>query len=96
MKKLYAVKFRKSIFENKGSTHHGAVLNHGHKTKLSFEQLIQLITEKRIGNVESIRHDDETPTNARQLNKTELLELWKAVDRLNKKLTVSRQQAQPD
>ncbi|HZL13612.1 MAG TPA: hypothetical protein VFC85_05665 [Verrucomicrobiae bacterium] len=87
MKKLYAVKLRKTRLRLKDSPLDGRVLGFGHNTTLSFEQVIKLIAEKGISNVDVIRHDDKTPRNTRQLNKTHLLELWKAVDQFDRKKT---------
>jgi hypothetical protein len=53
----------------------------GHYTARSLSQLINLIAEKGIGCVETIRHDDKTPRNTRQLNRNEMLEMWKAFER---------------
>jgi hypothetical protein len=75
MKKLYAVKMKtiRSKFD-------GRVVRAGHHTALSLNQLIKLISDKGIGCVETIRHDDKTPRNTRQLNRTETIDLWKVYD----------------
>jgi hypothetical protein len=80
MNKLYAIKLKKTPSQ----VVKGRYVDMGHHTTLSLDQTINLITEKGIGCVEAIRHDDKTPRNARLLNRTEMLELWKAYERKRK------------
>jgi hypothetical protein len=77
MSKLYAVKLKKTPSQ----AIKGRFIDMGHYTARSLSQLINLIAEKGIGCVETIRHDDKTPRNTRQLNRNEMLEMWKAFER---------------
>ena len=80
MNNLYAVKLKKT--PSRAIT--GRYIDMGHHTTLSLIQTINLITEKGIGCVEAIRHDDKTPRNTRLLNRAEMLELWQAYERKRK------------
>ncbi len=77
MGKLYAVKLKKTPSQ----AVKGRFIDKGHHTTRSLNQVIKLIREKGIGCVETIRHDDRTPRNTRQLNRKEMLEMWKAFER---------------
>jgi hypothetical protein len=76
MNKLFAVKLKRTR-----SQFSGRVIDAGHHTTLSVNQVVKLIKKEGIGCVELIRHDDRTPRNTRQLNRNEMLEMWQAVDR---------------
>jgi hypothetical protein len=80
MKKLYAVKLKKTSSE----VIKGRYVDMGHHTTLPLNQAINLIKEKGISRVEAIRHDDKIPRNTRLLNRTEMLELWQAYERTQK------------
>ena len=80
MDKLYAVKLKKTQVLLKGRMRDVQGLM-GHNTTKTLDEVVTLIKEKGIGCVETIRHDDKTPRNTRQLNRNEILEMWKAVER---------------
>jgi hypothetical protein len=80
MNKLYTVKLKRTSSE----AVKGRYIDMGHHTALSLNQTINLIIEKGIGCVEAIRHDDKAPRNTRQLNRTEMLELWQTYERKRK------------
>jgi hypothetical protein len=77
MNKLYAIKQKSTPSQ----VVKGRDIYKGHHTALSLNQLIKLLKNDGIGCVERIRHDDTTPRNTRQLNGTEMLELWKVFQR---------------
>jgi hypothetical protein len=75
MNKLYAVKLKPIKSQINGGN-----IDAGHHTTRTVNQVVKLIKEKGIGCVELIRHDDKTPRNTRQLNRSEMLEMWQAVE----------------
>lgn len=76
MNKLYAVKLKKTRLQCIGR-----VVDVGHHTTLTVNQVVKLIKENGVGRVEWIRHDDKMPRNTRRLNRSEMLQMWQAVER---------------
>jgi hypothetical protein len=75
MNKLYAVKLKPIKSQINGGN-----IDAGHHTTLSVNEVAKFIKQKGIGCVELIRHDDKTPRNTRQLNRSEMLKMWQAVE----------------
>ncbi len=82
MSKLFKVKFRKELGPGLKKYYTGDL---GHKSALSWEQLVEAISERGIDKVEKLRHDDKSPTDNHKLNEDEILALWKAVAKDNMK-----------
>jgi hypothetical protein len=79
MKGLFKIKFvstRKKGFR-------GQTGQAGHADRNPWGCVVNLITERGVGAVEYIRHDDDGPGANKQLDGKEMLALWKAVEQSN-------------
>jgi hypothetical protein len=81
MKGLFKVKF---VSERKNG-HRGQPGAAGNWDRQPWQLVVERLAKDGIRKVESVRHDDENPTNKEQLNHKELLALWKAVEQQKSK-----------
>jgi hypothetical protein len=75
MNGLYAVKVNRD--RSVGIRYWGGEGNMG---PMPWKELVGLIAKAGIKAVEKIRHADKDPKNYHQLNRKEMLELWKVVE----------------